>query len=405
MAPPNRARARAAGARGAPGSRAMSRLVSRGLRGHVAATLVATSLVGIGAVGGASGASAGASTAAPVAAPAATSISIRAVQPTITVGRSGTLVGNLQVEGLSAEGREVALEARAKGEGAFTPVGTALAGVRGNLRLEVRPEVTTRYRWSYAGAEDAQARTSGVATLRVRTTQQPARRLSTTLSARAVRGVVTPGARSVLRGTLRSGERVLAGRSVVLLSRTATQRSWQFRTGRATGSEGQVAFRVRPKVRTTYRLAYAGSAVFRPTTSAVVEVDVRPTVSIMVEPPEIEAGESTLVGGTVVHGPSPVAGASVELRARAVAPGERWGTVDTGTTAADGTVSFTVRPDGPTRYRLRVAPAAGLPAARSRAVEVHVRAPATGYGRSYAATGSASRTVVGVAPTRAGPIR
>lgn len=380
--------------------------VSRGLRhALVAMALVATSLVGLGAVGVASGASAGASTTASVAAPAATSISIRTVLPSITVGRTGTVVGNLRVAGLPAEGREVALEARAKGEQVFTPIGAAVAGVRGNLRLDVRPEVTTRYRWSYGGADDAQPRVSGVATLRVHTAQQPARRLPTTLSARAVRGVVPAGGRGVLRGTLRAGETVLAGKSVVLLSRTATQRSWQFRTGHRTGRQGRVAFRVWPKVRTTYRLAYAGSATFRPTTSAIVEVDVRPTVTIVVEPPEIERGESTLVAGTVVHGESPVAGATVALAARTLQPKTPWTVVSTGTSTADGTVTFTVTPESTTRYRLRVAPVAGLPGGRSRAVEVHVRAPGTDYRRSYAGTGPASRSGVSAAPMRAGPIR
>lgn len=386
MAPPIPARARSAG-------------VSRGLSG-----LLATSLVGIAAVGVASGVSAGASTAASVAAPAATSISIRSVQSSIAVGGGGTVVGRLQVAGLSPEGREVALEARARGEQDFTPVGTAVAGVRGNLRTPVWPEASTRYRWSYPGAEDAQARTSGVVTLRVRSSAPSTRRLSTSLSARVDRDVVPAGGHTGLRGTLRSEEGVLAGRPVVLLSRTAAQRSWQFRTGLRTGRQGQVGFRVWPTERTTYRLAYAGSATLRPATSAVVEVDVRPTVTLVVEPPAIEEGESALVVGTVAHGRSPVAGAAVELVARTVAPPTRWAVAGTGTSAADGTVSFTLTPPSTTRYRLRVAPVSGLPAGRSRAVEVHVRAPGTGYGR-YAGTGGAPSAGVSADPTRAGPIR
>jgi hypothetical protein len=354
-------------------------------RGVVAAALVASSLVGFGAAGAVSGASAGASTAAPTAAPAATSISIRTVQPSIAPGETGAVVGNLQVEGLPADGRELTLEAQAKGEADFTPVGTAIAGPKGNVRLVVRPEVTTRYRWSYAGDPDAQPRLSGVATLRVRTAQHPMRRLPTTLSARAVTGVVVAGGRAVLRGTLRSSHVVLPGKYVVLLSRTATEDDWQFRTSRRTGGEGRVRFVVRPQEHTTYQLGYAGSATYRPTTSPVVDVDVRPTVTIVAEPPQVEPGESILVAGSVAHGGSPVAGATVELMARTTEPTTTpWHVADTATSAADGSVSFTVSPTGTTRYRLRVVPAAGLPAGWSRAVEVQVRTPASGYRRSYA---------------------
>ncbi|MDF1602301.1 hypothetical protein [Nocardioides sp. YIM 152315] len=380
---------------GARGSfRASTR--SRVRRGVVVTALVASSLVGSGAAGAVTGASAGASTAAPTAAPAATSISIRTVQPSVAPGRTGAVVGNLQVEGLPAEGRELALEARARGEATFTPVGTALAGSRGNVRLVVRPEVTTRYRWAYAGDTDAQPRLSGVATLRVRTSERPQRRHATTLSARAVKGVVGAGRRAVLRGTLRASHTVLPGKSVVLLSRTATEPEWQFVTSKRTGREGRIRFGVRPRVQTTYQLGYAGSATFRPTTSAIVDVDVRPTVTIIAEPPQVQPGESTLVAGSVVHGESPVAGATVELRER-TQPSTRWQVADTSVSAADGTVSFTVTPEGTTRYRLRVVPAAGLPSGRSRAVEVQVRAPDTGYRRSYAgvrvvAPGGAART-------------
>ncbi|MFC7496206.1 MULTISPECIES: hypothetical protein [unclassified Nocardioides] len=362
-----------------PWSRAST--VSRVRRGAVATVLVASSLVGSGAAGAVTGVSAGALTPAPAAAPAATSISIRTVEPAIDPGRTGVVVGNLQVEGQAAEGRELALEAQAKGEADFTPVGTAIAGRKGNVRLVVRPEVTTRYRWTFAGTADAQASASGVAKLRVRTSDRPVRRLSTSLSIRAVPAVVTPGQRTTLRGTLRSAHRVLAGKIVVLLARTAAEPDWQFAGSRRTGRVGQVAFVARPEVRTTYQLGYAGSATYRPATSAVVDVDVRPTVTVVAEPPQVEPGETALVAGSVVHGGSPVAGATVELVARAVEPRTPWKVADNAVTAADGSVTFTVSPARTTRYRLRVVPAAGLPAGRSRVVEVQVRTPDTSYRR------------------------
>jgi hypothetical protein len=354
---------------------------SRQVRSVVAAVLVATSLAGFGAAGAVTGVSAEASTPAPAAAPAATSISIRTLKPSIDAGRTGTVVGNLQVAGLSAEGRAVALEAMAVGESEFTPVGSALAGRKGNLRVIVRPEVTTRYRWSYAGEPDAEPRVSGVATLKVRTKPRPQQRRATTISVLADRGAVAEGGRDVLRGTLRAGHDVLARKYVVLLSRTATEPDWEFRTSRRTGREGRVAFGVRPVVPTEFRLAYAGSPLHRPATSAVVEVDMRPTVTIVVEPPEVEPGESLEVAGSVVHAGSPVAGATVELQARTLQPKGAWEVLSTATSAVDGTVSFDAAPAATTRYRLRVQPVAGLPTGTSRAVDVQVRKATSGYGR------------------------
>ena len=97
--------------------------------------------------------------------------------------------------GGSAAGRAVALEARTTGEDVFTPVGTATADAKGGLILVVRPEVTTRYRWHYAGAADARSRFSGEAVVRVRTGEHPARRIPTTLSIRAMKPIVAPGGR------------------------------------------------------------------------------------------------------------------------------------------------------------------------------------------------------------------
>src|SRR5262245_25246483 len=81
-----------------------------------------------------------------------TSISIRVEPGTVAPGGAATVRGHLRVPGGSAAGREVGLEAKATGETDFLPIGTVVAGPNGGLVISVQPEVTTRYRWRYAGA-------------------------------------------------------------------------------------------------------------------------------------------------------------------------------------------------------------------------------------------------------------
>jgi len=342
---------------------------TRSVVGSIAAALVFGSLGVLGA--------AGTVVASAAAAPAATSISIRSLKPTIQPSETVTVTGNMAVTGGSAEGRAVALEARTAGEDLFTPIGTVTADAKGGLVLVVRPEVTTRYRWHYAGAADARPRFSGVAVVRVRTGEHPARRTPTTLSIRAMKPVVAPGGKDVVRGTLRTPKLGLRGRYVVLLARTATSHGWQFRAGQRSKRLGQVIFTVRPRTDTTYRLAFAGAKNFRPSRSGTVDVGVRPTVTISAEPVSVDPGSRTVVTGTVVRSGSTIAGATVDLLAKAVGSTDAWAVVGTGSTAADGSVSIDATPEGDTRYRLRVNPAAGLPAGWSRIIVVTVRPPSS----------------------------
>lgn len=336
----------------------------RSLAGTIAAALLFSSLGVLGAAGPA--------IASAAVAPAATSISIRSLKPTIQPSETVTIAGNMAVTGGSAEGRAVALEARSAGEAVFTPIGTVTADAKGGLTLVVRPELTTHYRWHYAGAADARPRFSGEAVVRVRTGEHPARRTPTTLSIRAIKPMVAPGAKTVVRGTLRTAKSGLRGRYVVLLARTATSNGWQFRAGQRTKRLGQAIFTVRPRTDTTYRLAFAGAKNFQPSRSGTVAVGVRPTVTIAAEPPTVDPGSRTVVSGTVIRSDSAVAGATVDLLAKPVGSKSAWAVVGTGSTAADGSVSIVVTPTTDTRYRLRVNPAAGLPAGWSRVIEIDV---------------------------------
>ena len=75
------------------------------------------------------------------------------------------------------------------------------------------------------------------------------------------------------------------------------------------------------------------------------------------------------MSGTVTDDGTAVAGGTVKLLARP-AGAHHVHLVGTGTTAADGTVSFTDAPNRSTVYRLRLVHTAGIPGALSHAARV-----------------------------------
>jgi hypothetical protein len=308
---------------------------------------------------------------------AATSLAIRAVHPAVKPGGSDTITGALAVRGSgSPAGRTVTLEARPKGTDSFTPVGTATTANRGGLREAVTPDVTTRYRWHYAGDTDTRPSISGVATVRVRTPQHHAQRIATSLSIRAVRHVVRLNGADLVTGRLRARRVPLPHRTVLLVSRVVGSDGWTFEGAHLTRRHGAVAFKVEPTADTAYRLVFLGTQILRPSHSARVRIVSRPDVSITAAPTRITKGETTTVSGVASDDGTPIAGATVKLLAR------RAGThhvkaVDTGTTAADGSVSFTEMPRATTFYRLHLIHATGVRGALSPAARVAVRMPSS----------------------------
>lgn len=309
---------------------------------------------------------------------ARTSVSIRAAHPAVKPGGTDRVTGDLRVQGPgSPVGRTVTLEARPKGTDGFTPVGTATARTHGGLVLQVTPDVTTRYRWHYAGDTDARPSLSGVATIRVRTPQHPPTRIRTSLSIRAVRHVVRPDGSDVVRGLLRAGRVGLGHRQVVLVSRTAGATGWTFEGVHWTRRHGAVAFDVSPTDKTAYRLVFLGTPLLRPARSAVVRIVARPdTVSIMADATQITRGESTTISGVASDEGTPIEGATVKLLGRK-AGSHHLKVLGSGTTAADGSVSFTETPSATTVYRLRLVHSTGVNAAVSDAAKVSVRLPSS----------------------------
>jgi hypothetical protein len=238
----------------------------------------------------------------------------------------------------------------------------------------VTPDVTTRYRWSYAGDTDARPSRSGVATIRVRTPQHPPQRIATSLSIRAVHHLVRADGSDVVRGRLRAGSVPLRHREVLLVSRAVGADSWTFEGAHRTRHLGEVAFRVQPTDKTAYRLVFLGTPLLRPARSAVVRIEARPDLSITADPTQITRGGSSTISGVASDEGTPIAGGTVRLLGRRA--GTHHVTVRaSGTTAADGSVSFTVSPDNTTVYRLRLVHTTGIRASLSDPARVVVLVP------------------------------
>lgn len=338
------------------------------LRRTVAAVAVVATAAGVAAVPALQ---------ADAATGAATSLSIRALHPAVRPGGSDTVTGDLAVRGpATPAGRTVTLEARPAGTDAFVPVGTATAGTHGGVTQTVTPAVTTRYRWSYAGDTDARPSRSGVATVRVRTPQHPPMRIGTSLSIRAVHRVVKADGSDVVRGRLRAVRVPLRHREVLLVSRAAGADTWTFEGAHRTRRLGAVAFRVHPAEKTAYRLIFLGTALLRPARSAVVRIEARPDVSITADPTHITRGASATISGVASDQGTPIAGGTVTLLGRKAGT-HQVTALATGTTAADGSVSFTVTPNGTTVYRLRLVHTTGIRASLSDAARVVVLVPSS----------------------------
>jgi hypothetical protein len=307
-------------------------------------------------------------------------ISIRAEHKRVEAGEQTRVRGNLNIKKSNAEpGTVVTLEARPDGEPGFAPIGTAVAGAQGGLRIDVTPAVTTRYRWFFPGDAETRASRSGVARIVVGPKQGDGsgpNRIKTTLSVRATDRPVDAQGDSLVRGKLLARGIDIPNREVLLLARTAGQAFAPVAMQR-TDRDGVVRFPVSPSTKTAYRLRFEGTRILRPTRSGVVRVGVRPVVEASATPTAVDPGELTTVSGVVSFEGAPYVGATVDLLARnAKKKRARFGVVATGTTDATGAVSFAQSPTRSTVYRLVVRHSEGTPPrAVSNTVRVRVAAP------------------------------
>ncbi len=305
-----------------------------------------------------------------------TSLSIRILDTKVGPEESASIHGHLVVTGAATpSGRTVVLEARPLGTEEFVPVAQVMSGERGGVSAEVTPQVTTRYRWHYAGDDTTRASTSGIGAIRVTDTTHPTRRLATSLSIREVHRVTDAGIVDIVRGQLRVGRMVLPRRPVILLSRTADDADWTYEGTHRTQRQGVVRFVVDPAQDSAYRLVFLGTTRLLPSRSAIVRVAHRPDVSLTADPLAIAHGDTVTLTGLVTDTGAPVVGATVALLAVKVPQPSSRRVVATGVTGDDGSVTFSDAPRLSTKYRLRVGATEGTPGALSPVVRVVVSPP------------------------------
>lgn len=299
--------------------------------------------------------------------PHTTSLSISTAHAAVAPGGTDTIFGNLRVGGSQPlAGKTVTLEAQLAGDPAFLPVGAAISGAHGGVSLKVTPAETTKYRWVFAGDAADNGSHSGVATVKVRVPSHAPTRLATSLSIRLATPVVSITGKDTVSGRLTSHRKPLRRQLVLLLARPDGATSWTFGGAKRTGDHGGVAFVVKPKVGTHYELIFEGTRNFRKARSAVVHAAARPTaISIATSQSSIASGSSATVSGVLTNAGAPFAGQSVQLWGRPAGTSQKFVALSAGTTAADGSVSFTVSPTRTMNYFLRFPHTSTAPAAQS----------------------------------------
>lgn len=206
-------------------------------------------------------------------------------------------------------------------------------------------------------------------------------RAHTSLSIRAARSVINPGASDVVRGDLAARGHHVANRAILLQSKATGTTGWVGQARHRTGAHGGVAFTVTPATTTRYRLVFMGNGWQKPAKSGVVAVHIRDntkatSLTISQDTVFVEPGGSDGIHGLLTQSGTPLAGATVLLKSE-TAKQRYYHLVTSGPTQTDGTVSFTVTPTVRTHYVLVFRKTATADYARSKVATVHVRQPSS----------------------------
>jgi len=282
-----------------------------------------------------------------------TSLSIREARQVIVLGQTNRIGGQLSARGHGPlADATIELLNKPAGAESWTAVESKTTNEQGAVRFLVAPQRTARFVLVFAGDADNFSSRSGV----VRTAV--VRRAPTAIGIRANPRSVTPGGTTDIRGRLhlarRTGHpRPLADQTLTLKTKN-TDHSWTAIASAQTDENGVAHFSVTPATTTRYAIFFAGNDRFRATRSRGVTVRVgQPTsLSITSSATSINPGDPVTVQGVLTENGQPLAGQSVELRARPAHSRKGFATVGTGTTGADGAVSFTPSPTVDTVYRL-----------------------------------------------------
>lgn len=306
----------------------------------------------------------------------ATNLSIREARQLILVGQSNVISGQLRARGIGAiADAPVQLLSRTVNAGGWTTVGTDTTNDHGVAHFQVSPQETTRYELTFAGDDAHFPSQSGV--VRTAVTNKVPTAINIDVSPHSV----SPGESSTIRGRLHVARRTRHPRPVpnqqVTLEQQAADSSWQAVATATTNDRGVVHFTVTPSQTTPYAIFFDGSDRFAASHSRTVRVWVgQPTnLSITTSATSVDPGETVSVQSVLTESGQPFGGQTVELRARPAHRNTDFTTVATGTTATDGSVSFTPAPTVDTIYRLLFRHTDTASTAVSPPADVMVRRP------------------------------
>ena len=205
----------------------------------------------------------------------------------------------------------------------------------------------------------------------------------TSLSIRAVKPAIAPGASSMIRGHLGVADGHAAGGKTIALEAKADGEDVFTPIGVAvTGNRGGVHLQVTPAVTTRYRWDFAGDAQNKASHSGVATVRVRTadhpprrlvtSLSIRVKSPRVDADGADLITGRLRSHNVPLQGKWVLLLAREDGA-TKWSFEGANKTGGRGQVAFRVHPPTGTHYRLAFLGTQVFKASRSGVVHVAVR--------------------------------
>ena len=283
----------------------------------------------------------------------ATNLSIREARQMILAGQTNVISGQLRARGVGAlAGATVQLLSRTVNAADWSAGGTTSTNSRGVAHFQVSPTETTRYELRFAGDDTHFPSQSGV----VRTVV--AQHVPTAIGIDVSPHSISPGESADIRGRLHLARSTGHPRPVpnqqLTLKQQAADDSWQPVATSTTNDRGVVHFPVTPAQTTVYAIFFDGTDRLGASRSRAATVFVgQPTnLSITMSATSINPGETVNVQGVLTEAGQPFGGQTIELRARPAHQHVDFTTVATGTTAADGTVSFAPAPTVDTIYRL-----------------------------------------------------
>jgi hypothetical protein len=274
-----------------------------------------------------------------------TSLSIREQHARIAPGGSDVISGQLRVHNHTNVGRSVSLQDRAVGATAWATEATHSTGKHGGVQFTVSPTATTRYRLSYVAVGHTKASKSGVVVVRVVTNP-------TKLAETVTTADINPGDSDTVNGTLTGSGTPIAGGSVILKSRTNSQKDYHQAAAGTTGTDGTVSFTVTPTVTTHYRLVFRKTATNPGAVSNTSTVHVDQPSALSIGANENRKKTQVVITGRLHAGSLGLGGRTLALQS-STAASPTFTTIATQKTNGHGAVTFKrAAPSASTTYQL-----------------------------------------------------